>query len=58
MLYFLFGLLTGGALGVAVMCLFQINRTSAWDELQMPVSLHPDPEKNTAVGVDNTAKKG
>ncbi len=58
MLYFIFGLVIGGALGVAVMCLFQINRTPEWDELPMSVPVHPEPEKSAAVGVDNTAKKG
>lgn len=58
MLYFLFGMITGGALGVAFMCLFQVDRTPEWDGLPVAASVHPDPEKTAVSGVDNTAKKG
>lgn len=56
MVQFLFGLITGGVIGAAVMCLLQINRVSVQDT-KKNVSKENDFEKTAAVGVDNTAKK-
>ena len=53
MLFFLLGMIVGGAFGVFFMCLLQINRQSAAD----PYEEDTDFEKSTAVGVDNTVKK-
>ena len=56
MLYFLFGLVTGGTLGVVFMCLLQMSRRphsgaaeSAFEDTRR--------EKTASAGVDNSAKK-
>ena len=53
MLFFLFGLFTGGAVGVAVMCLLQIHRAAS----DTMTDVRMDFEKSGSVGVDNTTKK-
>ena len=53
MLFFLLGTVVGGALGVLLMCLLQINRQTAANMFEEDA----DFEKSAAVGVDNTVKK-
>lgn len=53
MLYFLLGTIFGGAFGIFVMCLLQINR----DETTALPDTGEDFEKSPATGVDNTVKK-
>ncbi len=56
MLYFLLGLITGGAVGVTLMCLLQVNRDVEHDSSEIS-STHTEFEKTASAGVDNTEKK-
>ncbi len=56
MLYFLLGLITGGAVGVTVMCLLQMNREAEYESSEIS-SAQDEFEKTVSAGVDNTEKK-
>ncbi len=56
MLYFLFGLVTGGTLGVIFMCLLQMSRRPQNGAAE-DICEDTRREKTVSAGVDNSAKK-
>lgn len=53
MLQFVLGVIVGGAFGVVCMCLLQINRIEAAEQIHTQEKF----EKSISAGVDNPAKK-
>lgn len=56
MVWFFLGLISGGFLGVAFMCVFQLNRATKHISSEIS-SIQAEFEETVSVGVDNTTKK-